>query len=80
MASQPETRMPDPVPDPSDFLRAHDVCAWLSNNYKIQFQIEGIEMPREQAVKHFKRREALLIVQTMLLDAMERALNTTHGN
>lgn len=65
----------DPTPQPADFLHAHDVCRYCLKNMEIQFQIDGTEWNRDRAVLHFKKREALLIVQNLLLDAGERGLH-----
>jgi hypothetical protein len=62
----------DPTPQPADFLHAHDVCRWLTKNMEIHFQTDGETWNRDRAVLHFKKREALLIVQKALLDAGER--------
>jgi hypothetical protein len=63
--------MPQSRPDPRVFLLAHDVCKFLLQNRAIHFQIDGLNMDRATAQRHFKEREALVIVQTLLLDASE---------
>lgn len=64
----------DPVPQPADFLHAHDVCKHITKNMEIAFQTDGDTWNRDRAVVHFKKREALLIVQNLLLDEGDRAL------
>jgi hypothetical protein len=59
---------------PQDFLNAEEICNYLLQNRAIQFQATGAEMDRESAVRHFKEREALIVVKKMLLDEGERAL------
>lgn len=67
--------MPDPTPSAADFAHAEMVCGWLHENMKIQFQIDGLSMSREEAVKHFAARQALISVQGMLITAAERELS-----
>lgn len=67
-----EPPMPDPIYHPTVYLAAHDLLTHMLENFEIQFQIDGPQMPRAKAVEHFKTREALIIVKTMLLDEGER--------
>lgn len=61
----------DPSFTAEDFLRAESVCEHLAKNLEITFQTHGEEMVHPQAVRHFKKREALQIVRLMLIDRAE---------
>ncbi len=64
--------MSDPTYQPSDFLKADDICMYLLKNLEIHFQTEADQMDRPSAVAHFKKREALLSVRNMLVSEGER--------
>lgn len=68
--------MPQSTYHPQHYLLAHDVCDHLLQDRQIHFQMEAENMDRPEAVKHFKERQALLIVKQMLLDAGDRALES----
>lgn len=57
---------------PQDFLTAHDICDYILQNRAIHFQLTSAELDRESAVRHFKEREALIIVKYLILDEGER--------
>ena len=61
---------------PQDFLNAELLCDYLLQNRAIQFQATGHEMGRDKADRHFKERQALLIVKKLLLDEGERILKS----
>lgn len=64
--------MSDPTPNPADFLRSADVCRFLLKNLEAQFQIDGLNMPREEAKKHFTKRQILIAASGLLSDEAER--------
>ncbi len=57
-----------------DFLAAETVVNDLIKNREIHFQLHGPQMSRDEAVKHFKEREALVWTKKLLLDEAERIL------
>ena len=56
---------------------ADDVCAHMSKNMEIDFKINGENMTRETAKKHFQDRAAITRVRNLLIDEGERILNLT---
>ncbi len=64
--------MPEPTYQPADFLYADDICGFLAKNLEINFQINGPTMVHPEAVAHFEKRKALIIVKAMLIDEAER--------
>lgn len=56
----------------NDILLAEEVCGMIAKNREIQFKLEGLGMTRQDAVKHFADRKALLRVRNILIDEGER--------
>lgn len=56
-----------------DYLRACDVCRHVLKNLEIHFQMKVEDMPRPDAVEHFRKRAALIEVTQMLCDEGESA-------
>ena len=59
---------------PEDFLNADEICGYILTNITIKFQIDGLKMSREEAVEHFKTREALIRVRKLLIDESEKSI------
>ncbi len=57
---------------PINFLNAEQICGYVSKNLEIQFQLEGDDMQKTEAVEHFRKRNALMIVRNLLIDESER--------
>ena len=54
--------------NPIHYLMAHDVIRSMGENLAIQFQLEASTMDYETAKKHFNKRQAILLVQRLLLE------------
>lgn len=57
---------------PADYLLAFDVVRALSLDLEIHFQMIVDTATREQAVENFTKRQALALVQRLLLEEGER--------
>lgn len=66
--------MPKSAYRPQDYLMAESICDSLLRNRTIDFQLNADQMDRPKAEKHFKEREALIIVKSLLLDEGQRLL------
>ncbi len=71
--------MTDPVYHPADFLNADELCGYLAKNLEANFQINVDAMTRPEAVAHFEKRKALIIVKSLLIEEGERALSVQQG-
>jgi hypothetical protein len=65
----------DPKLSAFDYLNADRVLQTMSANLEIEFNIAGEDMAHDEAKKHFKKREALLIVRNLLIFEAERVIN-----
>lgn len=66
------TATPDETPNAAHFLNAETCVRILSNNMELDFQVNHESWTQPQANTHFKQREALLIVQHLLINEAER--------
>jgi hypothetical protein len=66
--------MSDAQFQPIDYLMAHDVVRSMGENLAIHFQVNADKMDYVKAKDHFNRRQAILLVQRMLLDEGERIM------
>lgn len=64
---------------PQDYLSAETVVGQLAGNYEVAFQLHPDTMTSSEAVKHFTERQALMLVQKLLIDAAARAANLEKG-
>lgn len=65
--------MSDPTFPPEAYISAYDVVRHLGENYAIQYQTDGDKWDRDTMQMHVNIRSAIIKVQQLLLDAVERA-------
>lgn len=70
----PEDIGDDTPATPAELLRADEILSQIAKDMEIEFNLRCDEMQRPEAERHFRDRQALAIVRSILLDKGENLL------